>query len=495
MFDEKNIALKLAVISDIHFLYTYQSGKEVAENLKKYAKAVATLHSVSGGGLDAVMMCGDYCSLGCMEQARVVAQSTKVIFESIFKDNMPKLLIGMGNHDTCWRNEKYECMNAKEWYELFDAYGLDDGFSEDSDKKLGNIHIEASKNGVDCHLLYVETEDYAENIFKPETLEWLDKMLSEITSKNPNSYVLVGTHGPVAESGTYGTDENLEAGAVWATAKNNIDKVLSKYPQIILFTGHTHYSPELETAIMQKNYTAVNVPPVFARDYYNSMFSKFLDGQYPDNQYGIGIYIEVDNCGRLRMKKINFLGEESIDMEYFPIETVKNPAYGFYEGEPETFDTVLLKSCRIVKEAPVTFCGEDWLLNAPDKEKNHLKKYSPARGNVPCPQFKKPDEISAKLTRKNNLHIKFPAAVSERIILHYTVRINKSSGEKYDEYKILGNWCDIKNGVAEGTSHKDAAYFEYDVPVPDFEFTAELTAVDEYGNYSEKIKLFSNTKD
>lgn len=43
----------------------------------------------------------------------------------------------------------------------------------------------------------------------------------------------------------------------------------------MIFSGYTHFSMELETAIMQKNYTAINVSALFARDYYNSQYSKF----------------------------------------------------------------------------------------------------------------------------------------------------------------------------------------------------------------------------
>ena len=113
MFNEKNIVMKFEVISDAHISYTTFSSDDILDRLVKYASAIGDLKDISGGKLDAVMMCGDYSSIGCKKQAITFAQSTKVIFENIFgKENMPKLLIGMGNHDTCWRQKHYCSMRA-----------------------------------------------------------------------------------------------------------------------------------------------------------------------------------------------------------------------------------------------------------------------------------------------------------------------------------------------------------------------------------------------
>jgi len=490
MFDEKNIVLRAAVISDVHLLYAYHSGEDISRNLEKYASAIGDLYCLADGKLDAIMMCGDYCDLGCEAQARTFAQSTKAICDGIFKGKKsPKLLIGMGNHDTCWRNEKYSCMSAEEWYRIFDEYGLTEGFSEKSDTTLGNIHIEIPKGDDTYYFLYVETEDYAENVFKPETLSWLDKMLSEITNKNPERFVFVGTHAPISESGTYGTDVKLEGGAVWATAKNNIDNVLSKYPQVILFSGHTHFSLELETAIMQKNYTAINVPPVLSRDYYNSQYSKFLDSQYPDTQHGMGVYIEADMWGNIKIKRVNF-SKVTAKTEGVNCKKAENPAFGKYANQSPEIFTAELKSCSLVSEEEPSVCGDDWVIDAPDKEKRHLEKYSMLRGKVKPPVFPEKAEFILKNTETNKLSIQFPAAISERNILYYVITIYDNSGEKYAEFKVLGNWCETRKGVVIGKNHKDAELFEYEMPLVTLgEYIIELVAVDEYGNQSKSIRI------
>ena len=142
MFNDKNIIAKVAVMSDLHISYTEYSADEIAEKLRLYASAVADLRDISNGDLDAVMMCGDYSSIGCPEQARTFAQGTQVIFKGIFGNKAPKLLIGMGNHDTCWRPNGYCCITAKEWYEIFALYGLTNDFADTSDTNVGIIGID-----------------------------------------------------------------------------------------------------------------------------------------------------------------------------------------------------------------------------------------------------------------------------------------------------------------------------------------------------------------
>ncbi len=481
MFNDKNIIGKVAVMSDLHISYTEYSADEIAEKLRLYASAVADLRDISNGDLDAVMMCGDYSSIGCPEQARTFAQGTQVIFKGIFGNKAPKLLIGMGNHDTCWRPNGYCCITAKEWYEIFAQYGLTNDFADTSDTNLGNIRIDFEKQGRIYSLLYVETENYAENIFKPETLKWLDEMLLQITVQNPGRFVFVGTHGPVQESGIYGTDIKLEDSSDWATAKGNIDRILKKYPQVILFSGHTHLSDELETAIMQVNYTAINVPGALARDYYMGS-ERYLDDRYPDHQHGMGIYIEIDDKDNIRIRRINFSTEKAeITVSY--TGRIPNPAAGTWPGEPKELSFVELASCRDISDGISSVYDPDWTIDAPDPDRRFLKKYSSERGRGIAPRFPQGAALQVGRSDSGQIRITFPAAQSEAYILFYAIHICCNGAKK--ELRALGNWCDIRHGAADGKNHRDAGHFEYELP-SDMDASCEITvtAVDEYGNIS-----------
>ena len=229
-----------------------------------------------------------------------------------------------------------------------------------------------------CFKIWCKCNGVSNKRSKAETLEWLDKMLFKITKENPDRFVFVGTHAPVVEEGTYGTDRTLEGGAVWATVKNNIDAILSKYPQVIVFTGHTYFSLELETAIMQKNYTAINISPVLPRDYYNSQYSEFLDSQYPDKQFGMGLYIEVDVSGNIRIKRVNFSGYRA-EIEISSIKKVKNPEFGKYANMPSEILSAEMKECRIKCEKDVSVYGNEWVIDDPIKKNAFEKIFNDTR--------------------------------------------------------------------------------------------------------------------
>ena len=173
---------------------------------------------ISGGDLDAIMMCGDYSSIGNAEQARTLFHREQGLYlMKYLKKKQPKLLrqvweitIPVGIKAAL---SQYACQRNGTKY--LAEYGLTAEFSDKSDIENGNIRIDIDKNGRQYAFLYVETDWYAENSFKSETLKWLDEMLYEITTENPYRFVFVGMHAPVSESGIYGTDKKLESGADW----------------------------------------------------------------------------------------------------------------------------------------------------------------------------------------------------------------------------------------------------------------------------------------
>lgn len=59
------------------------------------------------------------------------------------------------------------------------------------------------------------------------------------------------------------------------------------------------------------------------------------------------------------------------------------------------------------------------------------------------------------------------------------------------EFRVLGNWVDIKKGTAEGSNHKDAKRFVYELPPvikQSGDYEISIRVVDEFGNNSEPIR-------
>lgn len=489
-FDKNNVLFRLAVISDIHISYGYHSEQDIVNNLNFYANKVADLYYVSGGKLDAVMICGDYTSNGTFEQARTFVQGTKTIFEGIFgKENFPKVLIGMGNHDTCWR----QCMNPKEWFKVIADYGMTEYFESDSDIDEGNIHMTVERDGKKHHFLYAETLNYAPNILKDTTTEWLDNMLSKLTKENPDQYVYVGMHGPVMEAGCYGSDIELDAGANWANSKDTIHHTLKKYPQVVLFTGHNHYAGYLDTTIMQRQYTALNVAALLGMGYYNGQYNKYFDGGYPYNRCGgMGFYIEVDVNGNHKIERVDFSRSGNTSAHV----TVKETGIKINEtykpdvwGIDKSYAWALLENCKLTGENHAYIHADPWILPHPESDNSHLTCYSDDRGKVPAPEFSEDAKVFARINENGKVEVTFPAATSKGFILQYVVSVINEAGETVVCRKALGNYCDSVSGVKVGTSHLDATEFQYEFPdeIDAAGCSVEVFAYDEYKNKSDVL--------
>lgn len=482
-FDDDNVLFKFAVISDIHMSYNYHTEEQILSNADRYADIIAYMNQLSDGNLDAIMMCGDYTSIGDINQSTTFAQISNVVFDGIFGENKPKVMIGMGNHDTHWNG----CMKVDEWYNLLDEYGLCYGLEDDSDFSLGNLHLKMEKDGKTYHMIFLETEGYATNVFHSDTIRWLDNLLKAITTENPDHYVFIGSHGPIMESGVYGTDLSIDAGANWATSKDNLHHTLKKYPQVVYFSGHTHFSEYINTTIMQKDYTAMNVSAAFSMIYYNGTYEKNYIGSTSTGRYGgMGYYLEIDKNGSLKIQRVDFSKSgDAAKTEKLSSGQVPNPLYG-RDGESETISVAKIKSCTLTDDKTVVIHGEDWILPAPDSSKNHLKYFVDLKGKISKPTFPQGAKVDAYKSGGGTISFSFPAAESKdgAFIHHYAVTIKNGDYEKVGEYKIVGNYVDITDGVIDGTSHLDATLFGYSITgLPSIKgCTVEVTAVDEYGN-------------
>lgn len=506
-FDEQNVVLRLGVMSDIHVSYSNYNLGSIESTISRYADSVAALNAMSGNQLDAVMLCGDYTSHGGEVQGESFVSASKAIMDSINADKpegeKTKFIMSYGNHDTEWNGQ----MSYSEWETMFNEYSLLDDVTAGPENS-GCYKMTVEKNGKTYYFFSLETETYnnPSNTFRTDVLEWLDSELDAAVTANPNSYVYIVSHGPIKESGVYGADKNFEINADWGTAEagytssvtrdgvtystsSDINGVLSKYPQVMYFSGHTHFTNFLESTIMSKDYTAVTVGSLYGADYFSSA-SNYLGGSNITEKPGYALYIEVDQNGNQRIKRVaNPFDYASTTVTYAEEkEGVANPAYGG-AGEPETLNGVVVGSVTVDSTSEVTTTLEPWVMSAPAADKSHLEKYSAdARRSVPV--FSE----DAKVTVSNAYisgssfiaDIAFDAASCANNIIRYEISIADADGNEYGKRWAVGNWVPTADGVASGTSHLDATSFKYSGVTIDNSsdmvgYSIRVTAVDEFG--------------
>ena len=301
-FDESNIVLQFGAVSDIHI---GRSGTGL--NTVLWAKdAYKTLRDVAlqynEKGLDAVLASGDLTNNGTPEQVKEFAE----IYETVFDPKEVPLIFSLGNHDV---NTGSSYNKADMDFEQFYAAMGQEYRQYEKDSDLANAGVHQVVNGYHFLALNPIDETYRNSLansanYAKETKEWLDKMLAKITRENPNQYVFISTH-PIMYRMAYGGEHTYTTTA-WFTRELN--EILRKYPQAVIFGGHVHFPISSDVSIMQDGYTSLQCGSV------NYMSNE--DGEYRDSNSAVslvdretvhsGYLVQVDGSGNVRILRLNF---------------------------------------------------------------------------------------------------------------------------------------------------------------------------------------------
>ena len=219
---QDNDRLSFGVISDVHFENNVGEGA-----MTKVPKALKNL--TSHKALDALVVVGDLANGGKASEYKMLTD----VFsdQSNFTNPVESFLFLMGNHDNFDSNgtanyqEGLASFNGGEFYPLH-QYKVIKGYPfitisqrSSSSNDTGN---DATGNAA-----------YPEDVVKQ-----LEAWLEQASKECPGKPIFVFTHVPPRWS-VYGSWPELENGSAWSMKVLN--PVLNKYPQAVVFAGHSHY--------------------------------------------------------------------------------------------------------------------------------------------------------------------------------------------------------------------------------------------------------------
>jgi Calcineurin-like phosphoesterase len=101
------------------------------------------------------------------------------------------------------------------------------------------------------HFIVLGTEDgLTEGTFSNNQIEWLGELLKQANHDDPKKPIFVFHHQPIKGT-VYGSE--------WGFSENRdlFYDTLSAYPQVISFSGHTHYPLDDPRIIHQKDFTSI----------------------------------------------------------------------------------------------------------------------------------------------------------------------------------------------------------------------------------------------
>ena len=211
--------LKIGVVSDVQgYADPFDWGMV---NLEKAFKMLAPKQP------DVILMVGDLADAANTDVFEMYMRFSN----EIFGGKQPIHFSCAGNHDY-WTAEPMGVRDAKEIYRNFSKF-----MKQEAANPLRKVI-----NGYDFISMSEDADFYSEKMVGE-----LEKVIQEAVKRDNKKPIFVLTHYPPANT-------------VCGSLKKETDpltEMFKKYPQVISFSGHTHYPLEDERSIWQKEYTAI----------------------------------------------------------------------------------------------------------------------------------------------------------------------------------------------------------------------------------------------
>lgn len=276
--------VRFMVCSDTHLSQTEPNNTKMTNAIKN-AYAIAE-KCESYKNLDALMFVGDLTNNGKTEEFK----EFKDIIDGNMKDGTQLLAIAAKNHDS-WTDGKKSLEYVNELT----------GIGSDFHVVINGFHfigLSTSKNASQRYGLYQRT--------------WLKKQLDEANRDDPNKPIFVCQHEHVRNT-VYGSS-NFEGWGV-----TNFKDIYKQYPQIVHFSGHSHYPSNDPRSIYQKDYTTVGTGAIA----YMEVTVGKDRSLHPDTNSSSGQawIVEVDKNNRVHLKAYDVLTADTL-CEYL----ISNPA-------------------------------------------------------------------------------------------------------------------------------------------------------------------------
>ncbi|WP_128855715.1 LamG-like jellyroll fold domain-containing protein [Bacillus sp. CDB3] len=248
--------LVFPVVSDVHIK---DSGTDDTFRWKRAIEQFNTLAPKQ----DAFVIVGDFTNFGLAPEYDRFMQ---VYNENANKDAVR--MTSLGNHDY-WNGLSVE--------------GAQKRFLE----KTGMESIYYHKVVKGYHFLVMSPEDgTTHGYYSDKQINWLKEEMAKAQKDDPEKPIFVFLHQHIKDT-VYGSQE-------WGTKDSaKINAVLKEYPQVITFSGHSHYPLDDPRSIHQKDFTSVGTSSVS----YMEVEGGKVQGNIPPGASTLsqGLLVEVDD--------------------------------------------------------------------------------------------------------------------------------------------------------------------------------------------------------
>lgn len=287
--------LRFVVCSDIHL-----NGEETQEAAVRFKTLFDDMYAYAANSdyknLDAVLVAGDFTNAG---EEKEYEMYNKIVDESM-KDGT-QLITVMGNHEFI----AYRDVDATVGYDVY--------------KKFVNESVDRDIVINGYHFISVSYDDNGKSF--TGKMQWLDERLRNAAKENPDKPVFVIQH-PHPAFTVYGSVN-------WGDFSTRA--VLSKYPQVVNFSGHSHYAASDPRSVWQGEFTAVGTGSLSA--FMGNLNYIEGDEDAPGKSGGAWL-VECDENGNVSMKLYDIANRmffANIDYYFTDLSDSSKRAYNWHK--------------------------------------------------------------------------------------------------------------------------------------------------------------------
>jgi len=200
-------------------------------------------------GFDAIAVVGDITNDGTDDEFTSFRNAVDTKLAEIYGEKeAPKLIVTMGNHDYGNRSNTDE-VNAAYRASFENIVGC-------APNAVYDI------NGV--KFIGISMPSHVNSVMD---FEWLDAQLAAATEENPNTVINVLTHIPMVDT-VFGSESDIGVGITYQN--DQLKTILAKYPNAILWSGHSHAYIGNERSLYQdaSGFSAINTGSFSTADAY-----------------------------------------------------------------------------------------------------------------------------------------------------------------------------------------------------------------------------------
>ncbi|ADL53325.1 metallophosphoesterase family protein [Clostridium cellulovorans] len=248
--------LSFAVFGDVH------------ENIEHFQEAIKDLYTINPH-MDALVLNGDTVDQGLQEQYDSVK---KILREN--EELLPKIIIkNIGNHE--FFDYNLEVNSPQQVQDFINRYLEFSGEEKVYHDTWVNDYHFISLGSEDGNS---ETINSSTALISKEQRNWLKEKLAENYQKGKPIFVFLHQHLDSKNTGWIGVQESEQ-----------VRQILSQYPEVILFTSHTHRDLDESSVVLNQPFTMVHTGAI----HYTLIPDPNSENGRRDEPYIKAVYIEV----------------------------------------------------------------------------------------------------------------------------------------------------------------------------------------------------------